>query len=286
MITQLTTQTKIRIARMLSKSVLTLRGLCGADAKVSCQRKGLSWNLDLTEGIDLSIYLFGQFEPEVARACQYLIRPGAIVLDIGANIGAHALPMARLCGHAGAVHAFEPTEYAVQKLRDNLMLNPGLKDQLLIHHTLLNDGRSEARPSAIASSWQLSDQPDAEKHPLHGGSFKALGACGVTSLDRFVEEQALTRIDLIKLDVDGNEWSVLQGATQTLLRHRPPIVMEFALDYETSAFSNILELLNRSGYTATSLTQQKTLPLQLDSLRRLIPQNGSINVLLRPDSAT
>jgi FkbM family methyltransferase len=54
------------------------------------------------------------------------VKPGNAVLDIGRNIGAHTLPLAHLVGPHGRVIAFEPTAYAIRKMRANIALNAGL----------------------------------------------------------------------------------------------------------------------------------------------------------------
>ena len=86
------TATKIQLAATLFRVISTVRGLFGANDFVQVVRKGLRWDLDLSEGIDLAIFAFGQFENGTAKALAGLIGPGAIVLDIGANVGAHTLP--------------------------------------------------------------------------------------------------------------------------------------------------------------------------------------------------
>ena len=86
------------------------------------KRGGLRWMLDLDEGIDFSIFLLGSFEPDAVRCFEKRIKPGDVVLDICANIGAHTLRLARLVGSSGRVLAFEPTIYAYAKLRSNLEL--------------------------------------------------------------------------------------------------------------------------------------------------------------------
>lgn len=89
-------------------------------------------------------------------------------------------------------------------------------------------------------------------------------------------------MDLIKLDVDGNEWSVLQGGTETIAEKKPLILMEFALDYGKHSFQDMLAQLRSLNYAAKRLDDGRELPLDLSAIRPLIPKNGSINVCLRP----
>ena len=78
------------------------------------------------KGVDLSIYVFGCFEEETAKALKRIISEDNYVLDIGANIGAHTLPIAAMLGKKGKVLAVEPTKFAFDKLKINLALNENL----------------------------------------------------------------------------------------------------------------------------------------------------------------
>lgn len=105
----LTTRRKLQVARVLGFCVRATRRLFGMrNNEVIVTRDGLRWQLDLTEGIDLATYL-GVFERSTVNAYKRLIRPGDVVLDIGANIGVHTLPLANCAGPHGHVYAFEPT---------------------------------------------------------------------------------------------------------------------------------------------------------------------------------
>lgn len=277
----LSTLTKMRIARMLSRSAIGLRKLKGRPSHDIFSRRGLRWKLDLSEGIDLSIYLFGQFERNVFEAYRKILRPGSIALDVGANIGAHALPMARFCGKRGIVHAFEPTVYAVEKLRENLALNSDLKGQLAIHHALLNEGAASSSLEAIPSSWRLDDRGDDEKHPQHGGSYKEIKGAAVLSIDQFAEEHGIVGIDLIKLDVDGNEWSVIKGGAATIDRYGPPFLMEFAPYINEEGFEEMVRFFREHHYCAVNIDNLRPVSLDEKELKRIVPGYSSINVLMK-----
>ena len=81
----------------------------------------------------------GAFEKRTVAAYSRLVRPGMTVIDIGANIGAHTLPLAKLVGPTGRVIAVEPTIWAVERLRANLDLNPPLRAIVDVHQ--VNAGR-------------------------------------------------------------------------------------------------------------------------------------------------
>ncbi len=123
------TRNKIQLATAAYKVVSFARRCAGKDDHVEVKRGGVTWNLDLHEGIDFSIFLLGGFERGTLRLYTQLLgrERCEVVLDIGANIGAHTLPLAQLVvPKGGKVYAFEPTVYAYGKLLENIALNPSI----------------------------------------------------------------------------------------------------------------------------------------------------------------
>jgi FkbM family methyltransferase len=262
----LTTKSKIAVEKELSRAVLAIRKICNLPSSGHFSRDGLRWSLDLREGIDFSIYLLGTFEWSLQRFYKKQIRAGQTVLDIGANIGAHTLPFARAVGRNGRVVAVEATDYAYRKLCANLDLNPAIKAQVCARQVLLAASASSAKPEALHSSWPLAG--GHELHAKHRGELKSVGGARVLALDELVLEEKLTRIDWIKLDVDGNELSVLQGAPTVLDTMRPCILMELAPScYEDSpgSFDQLFGL--------------RPMPATASELKKSIPDGASINVM-------
>jgi hypothetical protein len=90
---------------------------------------GIRYELDLNQNIDTSIYFLGAFEPDAVAAMKKFIRPGDVVLDVGANVGCHALLLSKLVGLHDRVIAFEPTDWAFRKPARNKELNLDLCTQ-------------------------------------------------------------------------------------------------------------------------------------------------------------
>lgn len=245
------------------------------------RRRAINWTLDLREGIDFAIYLLGAFEGSTQRVYRRIISPGDIVFDIGANIGSHTLPLAQCVGSSGHVHAFEATVYACSKLRANLELNPLLARRVSLIHCLLNDAKSEFPPDKIYSRWPL-DSKMTKTHPQHGGLLESIGPAQYLSIDEYVATLGGTRIDFIKLDVDGHEFSVLRGGQDTLNEQSPPILMEFAPTYQGVQPSELLDFLWSHGYSLFPLKSPKPFPEDPPGIIRSIPHNGSINILALP----
>ena len=240
------------------------------------------WDLDLKEGIDFSIYLLGAFERSTRNTLRDRVRVGATVLDIGANIGAHTLGLARSVGESGSIHAFEPTDFAVQKLRRNLALNPELDRRVRVHQTLLAARADAPMQHEIYSSWPLSGGENV--HPKHRGMLATTNHASVDTLDAFAQREAVNRVDLIKIDVDGHEYPVLAGGAKLLASCRPVLVMEispYVHKEEGNRFHDLIDLLGDAGY---SLMDEglRPLPLVAAKLTELIPDGASINAIAVP----
>ncbi len=278
------TNTKLFIAKGIYRSIRLIRSVIGLDSHaVVCKRFGIHWKLDLSEGIDLSIFLFGRFESSTSKVISELITQGSTVIDIGANIGAHALPMAKRVGKTGKVHAIEPTDWAFEKMTQNLSLNPDLDGILITHKAFLGDGRATTAPSQTHSSWKL----DAElKHGIHGGVLQDSANARCFTLDEWAITNGIERIDLIKLDVDGYEAKVLKGALETIRRFRPKILIELTL-YNLEEYGNslgeLIGILKDSGYSLSTEDGKREIPMSMDQLEQIIPKKGSINALAIPN---
>lgn len=282
----LSTASKLRIARLLYRAATTLRRPFGGTDTVEVTRRGVRWRLDLREGIDLTIYLAGAFESDTLRCLEKTVRPGATVLDIGANVGAHTLHLARLVGPSGRVLAFEPTAFAFGKLQANLALNPDLASRVSARQAFLVATGAEPRPSlkAVASSWPVDGRrPD---DAAMGSRLMEVAGSSAVTLDDALDAAGNPDVQLVKMDVDGHELDVLNGARALLRRRRPTIAMELApyVFHPPEDFDRMVSLLFEFGYTLRPLHSAAPLPRDLDRLRRMIPALGSMNVIAVPDT--
>lgn len=282
----LTVRQKMFIARMLNMGIRPLRWICGCGMRAVCIRKGVTWDLDLDEGIDLCIYLLGAYEPLTLRAYSRRIRQGDVVFDVGANIGAHTLHFARLVGPSGRVYAFEPTDYAVAKLRANLRLNPALAGQVVLEQRFLVADQAAPLPITLYSRWPVA-QAHNDLNADHLGKPEALSGAIAVTADEYCENLGLSRLDFVKIDVDGHELSVLSGFRRCLERFRPLILVEFApFVYKQSNFRDFDAFVNYVadlGYTFAAARDGTSVPSDPTRLRARITPGGSMNLLLLPE---
>ena len=278
----LTTKTKVSLAGWAYRLVAFGRGLAGEGNPAILRRRGIRWELDLSEGIDFSIYLLGAFEPGTANTLQKLVKPGDIIFDVGANIAAHTPGLAHSVGPSGRVYAFEPADFAFAKLRRNLALNPELEARTHPQQPLLAATPSHTAEPEIYASWPL--KKDDSVHPKHRGRLVSTAHATVDTQSAFVARQEIVRLDFIKMDVDGHELPVLQGGRETLRRFQPLLVMEmspYVHAEQHQSFADFVELLKSLSYSLRNTDNGKAVPLYATELQRLIPDGASINVLAR-----
>lgn len=160
--------------------------------------------------------------PRVHPAALAYLGPGAVAIDIGANLGEWTVPFARAVGPAGRVLAAEPAPRAAAALEATLGANGLHQVQVMRCAVGDHDGFAEFAVPVVTSA--RSDTGTA-KIGAAGPGCKALRVA-LRSLDLLAAEHGLDRTDLIKIDVEGYERQVLDGAKATLGRFRPTLVIE------------------------------------------------------------
>jgi FkbM family methyltransferase len=269
------------LARLIIRPMLFVRKLLGLPVVVRCQRRSINYELDLTEGIDSSIYLKGDFEKVVRNAIEKYTKEGDIVLDIGANVGGHTLDFGKCVGASGRVYAFEPTAWAYQKLLINIKLNPNFSIYPL--QIGLTDANHTPLPELLSSSWSLTKN-QKEASPLDFGFGKSIQGSVQLSLDEWVLANYIEKVDVIKIDVDGHELKVLRGAVQTLRRFRPILIVEFAPHHFVKSdekFVDMVQILIDLNYELETLNGIK-LQNSAELIEKSIPKEVLLYVIAKP----
>jgi FkbM family methyltransferase len=236
--------------------------------------ESMTFDLDLSETIDVSVML-GQFERDVVAAIEAHCKPGFRVLDIGANVGAHTLRFAKCVGPSGLVYAFEPTIYAYERLTRNVSLNPDLS--IRTYRIALSNRNERDGLVDFRASWQTDGT-------IASGECRA----DFVRLDDWCRDNGVGDIDMIKIDVDGNEFPVFDGGRQVVARSRPIIVMEVGPYHFTDPASNPVAMLADLGYSFFN-TKAPGKHQSVDEIKRAVEAldpdtSSSINVLALPIS--
>ena len=160
--------------------------------------------------------------PRVHPAVLAFLRPGSVVIDVGASLGEWTLPFARAVGPAGRVIAIEPAPRGAAALASTLAANALHQAEIVRCAIGDHDGTVEFAVPVVTSA--RTDTGTARIGPACTGH-DALQV-SLRSLDSLAAEHDLARIDLIKIDVEGHERQVLDGAAAVLSRNRPVLVIE------------------------------------------------------------
>lgn len=233
------------------------------------QIDGVYFSLDLGQTIDVAVSL-GRFEPELVAAIHTHTKPGDTILDIGANTGVHAMVFAKCAVH-GKVFAFEPTDYAFIRLKNNIQLNKGLNVEPI--QLALSDRNADSEAVDFRSSWRTDGIVD---HKMDYVSFRRL--------DDWMTETGLQSLNIIKLDVDGFEYPVLHGSPQTLSKFRPIIFMEIGLYHFDVVDKNPVTLLGDIGYSFWDAKSKVLISPSEIRQRLMMPEMSgiTINVIASP----
>jgi FkbM family methyltransferase len=215
--------------RLLNKNKIEIREL-----------NGIKYELHLNQFIDSSIYYDGCFEIDTTKAIQKIVKPGMMIFDVGANIGCHLLPMAKIIGTGGRIVAFEPMEWPLKKLKRNIELNNF--NNILVENIGLSEFE-EDKVINFRSSWTIDETVIPESLKSKDVHF--------TTIDHYLEAKKMSRLDVIKLDVDGYEFKILKGAKKCLSEQRPIFFMELG-DYTLKStgdnISDLIEYFFSFGY--------------------------------------
>ncbi|MGB7291873.1 MAG: FkbM family methyltransferase [Thermodesulfobacteriota bacterium] len=211
-------------------------------------------------------YLFvtGYYEPNEFYLLKTMLKPGMVFIDIGANIGLYTLFASKLVENNGIVVAIEPSEREMERLRANVELNKGQVIRL--------------RQTAISNSSQERELLIADEEHSGQNTFGAFAYAGVQNqgkqvvvtdtLDNLVQTESLGRVDVIKIDVEGHELFVLQGAKKTLANFCPILLVEIsdsALVQQGCSSSQVLDFLHQLRYRIYLFSKQTGLPVPLDN---------------------
>ena len=160
-----------------------------------------------------SFGLYGEFSELETDAFKRTVKAGDVVVEAGANIGAHTVLLSQLVGDAGRVFAFEPQRLVYQTLCGNLALNS--IENVFAYEMALGDVAGRMSMEAPVTSTGVN---------VGGGRLveEASDGVPVRTLDSF----GLERLDFLKADVEGFEGRLLSGAVETIGRCRPLLYVE------------------------------------------------------------
>ena len=232
--------------------------------------------------VSRSLAIYGEWAMDELNLLGQIIAPGMCVLDIGAFIGTHTLAFSEFVGPQGKVYSFEPRKEIYALLAENISLN-NLKNV-----TSLNIGLAEKEDVLSLQSLDISQSFNFGGLALDSTEKSQITNAYQVSIST-IDSLNIEKIDVIKLDVEGMERRVLDGAIKTVLRDRPVIFCECN---SLVAGSEMLEFCKSTKYDIYGLLTSAYNPKNFNAVKDnffgdakelaliLIPRESVLEVIL------
>lgn len=213
---------------------------------------GLKMRLTLKDWVQFNLFIYGQYEDNETKLVRKLCRDESVFFDIGANVGYYSL-IAGKTNKNNRVYAFEPVSKTFARAAENIKLNH--LNNIFLHKKIISN-RTELASINVGNenNWGMSS---LVQHDHLSGDVEKVESI---TLDNFVKEEKITRLDLVKIDVEGFELNVLQGMKETLIQFKPIILIEI-LDQNLAANghkpADIYHFLWELGYRSYKILDDK-----------------------------
>jgi FkbM family methyltransferase len=219
--------------------------------------------------------LLEKYEPETTALVKKIVKPGMVIIDIGAHIGYYTRIFSRLTGKNGRVYAFEPDSENFELLKTNTF---GLKNVKLIKSALSDEPGLVKFYRSQNTGCHSIIQKDFHKESI---------LIETEILDDFAKKNNISKIDLIKLDVEGGEPMVLAGGKE-ILKSISMLVMEFTPENffknGVSPVSFFQRLENSFGFLIYAIKNNgrvEKIAASIESLNVLTADKESVNIFLK-----
>jgi FkbM family methyltransferase len=218
---------------------------------------GMSVLVKANEDVGREIYFFQDFESEESKYILENIRETDICVDVGANIGFYSLSFAKKAVR-GEVHCFEPVPLNFHMMAVNVLANAF--SNVSMNNCAVGDVNCETE-FCVAQDGAFSSLINTGRKVV-----SEILKTRVLTLDSYCRERNLTRIDVLKVDVEGAEMAVIRGATEVLSdpKRRPHLVMlelfEPMLQQFGSTLAQVEELMSGYGYRPFVLIEERLVP--------------------------
>ena len=224
---------------------------------------GLTIQIHLGNDLSRPVFIGGCIDPNEFAFLDSALKDGMVFVDAGANDGLYTLFASRCVGPSGRVYSFEPSQREFQRLSCNIQLN-GLENVHAVQAALA-EAPGEIELSIADSSH--AGQNTLGKFVYHVPLLRTERVSAQT-LDGFAAERGLTRLDVLKLDVEGAERRVLEGSDKVLRDLRPIILFEAsdaALREQGSSLPDLLEFLRSQNYRLYAFDEHTGAPIPANS---------------------
>jgi FkbM family methyltransferase len=195
--------------------------LLGESAPLRCRLvNGDILDCDPADHVQRHIVYFGLYEPVESWLTQQLLRPGMSVVDVGANLGQYTLLASTAVAPTGHVWAFEPVAVNFERL------SASVRHNARSNVTLRREALWDRRASLAISPPPPASGVNCGAFSVSEGGPDGAETTAAASLDELAAAIGITRVDFVKMDVEGAELRALLGMRSLLRRDRPWLLLE------------------------------------------------------------
>jgi FkbM family methyltransferase len=205
------------------------------------------FEIDIRSHILRTILKEKTYERDLAMIVRENINPNKDVIDVGANIGLYTILCAKLISKSKRVLAIEPAPEAIEYLNKNVAYNNC--SNVIIYHGMAIEKPQSRQLSVIPGMSEYSSLGSISHKAVDGIRSSLVTVPGET-IDSLVEKYELSP-GIIKMDIEGGEYSALMGAISTLQKHKPIILLEVSNDLlqaQGSSSKSIEMFLHTNNY--------------------------------------
>lgn len=182
----------------------------------------------------------GGFETVEVEFMRQSLKPGNIFFDVGANGGIFTIIAAKKVGSNGHVYAFEPGQRELELLKHNIAIN-NLTNVTVIETAITN--KKGVTKFAISRDGAMNSLAQTD-HPKQ--QIESWQTVEITTLDNVLEELNISKVDFLKIDVEGAEGLVIEGAKKLLFSENSPTILFEASDLNVGSFGySVSELIGK-----------------------------------------
>ncbi|SDW23372.1 FkbM family methyltransferase [Lysobacter enzymogenes] len=162
------------------------------------------------------------YEARLERFYSQVLKPGDVCVDVGAHRGRHTIPLAKAVSASGRILAFEPIDFVAAELKQAVDRD-GLSQVEVINHALGRQAGSFSFVLALDALEYSGLRERVYDSPTRLRNIEV----AVQRLDDVVAQRGLPAVHYMKIDTEGGEWDVIQGAADTIRRWNPVVTFEF-----------------------------------------------------------
>jgi FkbM family methyltransferase len=210
-----------------------------------CTRYGINYKLHLNDYQSWVLYFYS--DSDSSFGCLKYLKKGDVAIDVGGNIGQTALMIAKKVDTNGKVISFEPFASTYDRFRENLKLNPSITN-VTLEKLALGEKAMEMEMYVENKKNSGGNRIKPQENETITRLQKVIG----TTLDAYCTNAGLNKITLIKIDVEGFEMKVLNGAKDVIKKFKPDLYLEANdanLRSQGDSLEKMFDFLEENAYT-------------------------------------